>query len=105
MTVINDIYNKLMSCTRQFQNQFTTVDVIEIFKRRYPPDWNALQQRYGRGGRGCGRRFTPNNYIALRLKYMSKIGMIRHEGFERAPKGWGKPCDCQMEQKLSNLTN
>ena len=29
MTVINDIYNKLMSCTRQFQNQFTTVDVLK----------------------------------------------------------------------------
>ena len=89
--IIDDIYNKLMDCIQQLPERFNTYEVIQIFKSRYLQDWNILEERYGRGGKGNGRYYTAFTYIAQCLKNMSKRGMIRQELFQPAPEEWGNP--------------
>jgi hypothetical protein len=89
MFIIEDIYEKLLDCCRQFSNQFTTDDIIKMFVTKYPIDWDVLQRKFGAGGKGNGRYFTPYVYIGQMLRRTSKKNNIRFEGFKKAPEDWG----------------
>lgn len=91
MTIIQDIYNKLMDCCSQFSSSFTTADVIESFSQRYQQDWNDIQRRFGEGGEGNGRYYTSNVYVGQMLWRLSKKGRIQFVEFQDAPRGWGNP--------------
>lgn len=91
MTVIQDIYNKLMDCCIGFSTPFTTADVIERFSQKYEEDWNNLEKKYGEGGEGCGRYFTAHVYIGQMLRRLSDQSKIKSLDFTDAPKGWGNP--------------
>jgi len=95
MTVIDNIFDKVTRCIQQLGDQFTTYDVIQVFRQRYPNDWSTLEQKYGRGGRGSGRFYTSHNYIASRLVNLSKPTgrrpnpLIKQLKFQSAPIDWG----------------
>jgi hypothetical protein len=98
MPVIDNIYVKIMDCIRRLRRrQFNTKDVIDVFSQQYRQDWNTLLERYGRGGRGCGRNYSAHNYIALRLVTMSRRGNIKQGDFERAPEERGNPSIAKWE--------
>jgi hypothetical protein len=80
-----------MDCCNQFSKPFTTADVIERFSQTYQQDWNSLQIQFGKGGKGCGRYYTPNVYIGQMLRRLSKRGKIQFLSFADAPEWWGNP--------------
>jgi hypothetical protein len=89
MSIIVDIYDKLLICCEQFSNNFTTADVIEVFRQRHPKDWDLLQQMYGKGGKGNGNNYSPYVYIGQMLGRMSRRKIIVFRSWAKAPEGWG----------------
>jgi hypothetical protein len=89
MLIIENIYEKLLDCCKQFSSHFTTDDIIKKFATKYPVDWDLLQQKYGAGGKGNGRYFTSPVYIGQMLRRTSKKNKLKFEGFKKAPVDWG----------------
>jgi hypothetical protein len=92
VTIIANIYYKLMDCCFSFSDGFSSADVISVFCEKYPQDWNTIEKRFGKGGKKSGRQYTSNVYIGQMLKHLSEKKRIRFEGFKKnAPEWWGNP--------------
>lgn len=68
---------------------FSTDDFIAQLSARFPDTWLAVVERYGAGGRGAGRYFTSNSFVAQRLAQLVRKGHLERLGYSRAPAGWG----------------
>jgi len=71
--------------------QFITKEFINKFKKMYPNEWKLLIRKFGEGGKGCGRNYSANGYIGLRLGNRKKAQIISFIRYTPAPKGWGSP--------------
>jgi len=89
MTLIQDINLKLIDSCKIFTTSFTTADVVAEFSKKYCNDWNSLVSKFGEGGEGCGRYYTPQVYIGQMLRRLSLAKKIQFLNFIPAPAGWG----------------
>ena len=72
--------------------EFTTLEFVDKFKEKFPEDWKFLVDKYGKGGKGAGRNYSANSYVAKILSNCSKrkeIDLI--DEWPDSPKGWGSP--------------
>ena len=70
---------------------FSTFDLAVVFQQKHPSAWNSLIARYGKGGKGAGKHYTANSYLAQSLGKLARVGQVAKLNFRTAPEGWGSP--------------
>jgi len=70
---------------------FTTKEFIDKVEENYPSDWENILDKYGKGGKGSGNRYSSFSYIGQALKEFSEQGLIEPRPYLTSPHGWGSP--------------
>lgn len=68
---------------------FSTQDFQVATEEQNAVAWAAIAAKYGDGGKGSGRFFSPNNILFNYLKRRAKGDDLNHRGFMPSAKGWG----------------
>ena len=81
---------------------FTTQDFQYLLQERAPDVWAPFVERWGPGGRGSGKFYSPANVLNNYLKEKSRNGILLNNRFVPAAKGWGARIVNQWEFVESN---
>lgn len=68
---------------------FSTQDFQVATEEQNAVAWAAIVAKYGKGGRGSGNFFSPNNILQNYLKKRAKGDDLTERGFMPSAKGWG----------------
>lgn len=69
---------------------FSTMQFIQRMQAEFPDIWQAIEDQYGKGGKGAGRYYSANSRIAQALHYWSNRGVVyKLPDYRKAPPEWG----------------
>src|SRR4051794_21751194 len=91
---MSSIFNALLEerwvdLSRKLPDTFTTQTFLRTVQSTAPTVWDAIFERYGNGGKGSGKFYSPANTMFFFLKLKAREGEIVEKGFVRPEKGWG----------------
>ncbi|MBY5487829.1 hypothetical protein E0H36_37160 [Rhizobium leguminosarum bv. viciae] len=76
---------------------FTTQTFRSAVEQNAPHAWAKLVERYGRGGKGSGKYYSPSNILYNYLNDKARNSLIIRRGFvpsENANRGPMENCRC-----------
>jgi len=68
---------------------FTTQTFRSAVEQNAPHAWAKLVERYGRGGKGSGKYYSPSNILYNYLNDKARNSLIIRRGLVPSEKGWG----------------
>ncbi|MBY5708067.1 hypothetical protein [Rhizobium leguminosarum] len=68
---------------------FTTQTFRSALEHNAPHAWAKLVERYGPGGKGSGKFYSPSNILYNYLNDKARNSLIIRRGFVPSEKGWG----------------
>lgn len=68
---------------------FTTQTFRNALEQHAPHAWAKLVERYGRGGKGSGKYYSPSNILYNYLNDKARNSLVVRRGFVPSEKGWG----------------
>jgi hypothetical protein len=82
------------------KRRFTVLEFADALKRRHPPVWRELVDRFGEFGEK--RRYTVSTYLSNRLEEYSRLrgGLLaRHARYsENRARGYRRPTESEKER-------
>ena len=70
---------------------FSTKNFIDRFSHIYPRRWAEIIEKYGKGGKGAGKRYSSYSYLSQQLQRLHVSGRLNKLHYEPAPAGYGSP--------------
>lgn len=68
---------------------FSTANFIDEYRKRFPAEWQEIEQRYGAGGKGAGQHHTVFTRVAKWLSKVANSGDLDKLDYRPAPETWG----------------
>lgn len=81
-----------------FVRPFTTQDFREAIKHHAPEIWAVMTAKWGEGGKGSGKLYSPANPLFNYLNKRTAAGDLVKCGLVPSRPGWGAPTVMQFER-------
>ncbi len=83
--------------------KFTTQEFIVHFKSSFLNDYNNITKLYGVGGKGSGKYFSANSFLAKTLSHHQGKRIVIFLDYIKAPPSWGSPVIALWEHNPDNI--